>query len=94
MDNSEMLEKIQLRLDYQDKALARIEYQTNDTSKGVEDISKWRERVKGGFWALSIMTVVLVIPLLTWAFITISKIPERIDQGIRTALSGYNIDVK
>lgn len=88
-----MYEKLTNRLDNQDKTLARIETQTITTNGKVADISKWKERVMGGFWALSIMTVIVLVPLLTWAFITISHISDNINKGIKDALSAYDVKV-
>lgn len=88
-----MYDKLTTRLDFQDKTLARIETQTTITNGKVSDISRWRERVMGATWALSVITVLVVIPLLTWAFITISHIPDNINKGISDALANYDINV-
>lgn len=65
-----------------------------ETNGKVADIQRWRERMKGASWTLGITTTIVIIPILTWAFIAISKIPEKIDQGIKSALSVYNIEVE
>lgn len=64
------------------------------TNGNVASIQRWRERVVGATWALSLVLTVIMIPLFTWAFIVISKIPKNIDDGIKEALSAYNIEIK
>lgn len=85
-----MLGRIQEKLETQDDSLARIENKVDQTNGKVAEISKWKERAMGGFWALSIITVVIIVPLLTWAFITISNIPKSISKDIKDALPAYN----
>ena len=63
------------------------------TNGKVADINKWRERMTGAAWAIGVAFTVLVIPLLTWAFISISNIPDDIERGINSTLSSYNIEI-
>lgn len=72
--------------DIKEKDLPEINSRVKVTNGSVAEIVKWKERVTGASWAIGICFTVIVIPLLTWAFITISKIPDKIDDGISQAL--------
>lgn len=72
-------------------AHSRLDENQKITNGKIADIQKWRERANGAAWALGIVTTVIIVPLLTWAFVTIQKIPEKINEGIMSALSNYEI---
>lgn len=92
LETNVMLGRIEEKLKTQDASLARIEDKVDKTNGKVAEVSKWKERVMGGFWVLSITMTIIIVPLLTWAFITISHIPDNINRGIKDALASYNID--
>lgn len=86
MDNNEPTNKDLHHLisDIQEKVTGvRVEF--GKLNGSVKDISKWKERITGAGWAVGITMTVLVIPLFTWAFITISNIPENIDKSVEQA---------
>lgn len=80
--------------DIKEHVLPEINGRVKVTNGTVADIKAWKERVTGASWAFGLTLTFIVIPLLTWAFISISKIPDRINLGIKDALSAYNIEVK
>ncbi len=71
----------------------KLDENQKKTNGTVTELTKYRERATGAFWAMGIVGTLIIIPLLTWAFITISKIPDKIDTGIKSALSAYDIQV-
>lgn len=76
--------------DMKENVLPEISERVRVTNGSVAKINLWRERMTGAGWAFSLCIAFIVIPLLTWAFISISKIPDKINEGIRTALLPYN----
>lgn len=77
--------------DIKEKDLPEINGRVKVTNGSVADIRAWKERITGAGWALALTVTFIVIPLLTWAFISISKIPDNIHKQIQDALSSYNI---
>lgn len=73
-----------------EKDLPEINGRAKVTNGSVAEIKAWRERLTGASWAMGVMFTVILIPLLTWAFVTISKIDDNINKGIQTALSNYD----
>ncbi len=69
------------------KALPEINERAKVTNGSVAEITKWKERITGAIWAFGITFTVVIIPLFTWAFITISKLPTNIDKAVDTAIS-------
>lgn len=67
------------------KTLPEIVANGDKTNGSVADITKWKERMTGAMWAFGITFTVVVIPLFTWAFISVSNIPENIDKSVEDA---------
>lgn len=61
------------------------------TNGKIADVQKWRERVTGAGWAIGIVGTIVLIPMLTWAFIAISKIPDTIEEEIKEALMAQEL---
>lgn len=77
-----------------EKDLPEINNRAKTTNGSVADIVKWRERMVGAMWALGIVGTLVVIPLMTWAFMTISDIPEEIDKSVEQAFQNKADKVK
>lgn len=76
--------------DMKENVLPEISGRVKITNGSVADIKAWKERVTGAGWAFGLCFGLVIIPLLTWAFITISRIPDKINEGIKTALTDYD----
>lgn len=74
--------------------LKQIKDQTTMTNGKVAELQKWRERWTGASWAIGIVATVIIIPLASWLFITVSKIDSKIDKSIKNALSEYDITIE
>lgn len=79
--------------DIKEKDLPEINSRVKVTNGSVADIRSWKERITGAGWALGLTITFIVIPLLTWAFISVSKIPDKIHEQIKEALSAYNLEL-
>lgn len=77
--------------DIKDKDLPEINGRVKITNGSVADIRAWKERVTGAGWALAVCFTFVIIPLVTWAFIKVSHIPDEISKSVKDALLGYNI---
>lgn len=80
--------------DMKENVLPEISERVKVTNGSVAKINAWKERITGAAWAFGLTFTLIIIPLTTWAFITVSKIPDRINQGIKDALSAYNVVIK
>lgn len=80
--------------DIKEHVLPEINSRVKTTNGSVADIKAWKERVTGAAWAFGILFTLVVIPLLTWAFVTVSRISDKINVGIKAALEDYNIENK
>ena len=78
--------------DIKEKDLPEINGRLKITNGSVADVKAWKERVTGAVWTMGIVCTLVVIPLLTWAFITISNIPENIDKSVKQSI--INNEVK
>lgn len=69
-----------------------------ETNGKVANIQIWREQVNGAAKATGVLCMLVVIPLLTWAFLTIARLDERINEkvkdGIKDALLDYEVQIK
>lgn len=72
-----------------EKDLPEINGRVKTTNGSVADIKAWKERLTGAFWAMGVGMTVIVVPLLTWAFVTVAKIDDNINKGISEALQEY-----
>lgn len=72
--------------DTQKETLAQVKY----TNGRVTELEKWKFFISGG---MTVITVI-VLPLLGWALYTLSNIDTQIDNGIKSALSSYDIEIK
>lgn len=87
--------KLDRNNDYQNKELAEIKGMVSVTNGKVADIQKWREQTIGAIKATAVLGVMIIVPLLTWAFITVSKIDDKIKEGIESALLDYEkVEIK
>ena len=72
------------------RALGRIENQTTKTNGSVADIQRWKERMMGALY----VTLIVVMPLLSWGLYQITQIPEKVTHGIEIALESYQIYIE
>lgn len=70
--------------------MTRIESQTTKTNGRVTELERWKYI---GMGATAILTT-LVIPLLSWALITLVNINATIHQSVDEAMSVYEINTQ
>jgi hypothetical protein len=69
--------------------LSRIEIQTKETNGKVAEIQRWRERMTGAGY----ITLLVVLPLMSWALYQVTQINDKVRVGVREALSSYEVQV-
>lgn len=62
------------------------------TNGKLADVQAWRERVNGAFIASAVFMSAVVIPMFGWAIYTMLHIDEMISDGIKDALTVYDIN--
>lgn len=90
----EKFSRMDERFDEQNVVLSRIEDQTKKTNGSIAAINRWRERLNGGMYVAGVFIVMIVLPILTFALITLINIDSKVSQAVQSALSGYNIKVE
>lgn len=75
-------------------SIPELNARVKTTNGSVADIKAWKERITGATWAFGIAFTILIIPLVTWAFITIENLPKTIKKTVDQALSEYDIQIK
>ena len=93
-NNGQIQKKLDDNNQFQNDKLVQIDKKVTETNGKTADINAWRERVKGGAWVFGVVATLVIVPLFTWAFVTISMIDRKINAGIEAALSEYEIFVK
>jgi len=68
---------------------ARLDANQKITNGNVAAIQKWKERSTGAAGVI----IIVLIPLLTWALVQITNIPDKVKEGIQSELSHYEITV-
>lgn len=73
-----------------EKDLPEINERVKTTNGSVAEIKAWKERWTGASYVI----LLVVIPLLSWALYQIVHVDEKVREGVKTALSAYNIETK
>lgn len=81
-------------LDRIETSVGEVDTKVSITNGKVADIQTWRQRLIGASWVGGFLITIVIVPLLTWAFVTVSRIGDQIKQGIQEELSVYNIEIK
>jgi hypothetical protein len=64
--------------------------QTTKHNGRMTKVEAWRNITLG---AVGVLTLILV-PLLTWALAQIVNIPEKVQDGVKTAIDQYNLSIE
>jgi hypothetical protein len=75
-------------------SLTRIESQTTLTNGKVAALQRWKEQWVGAVKAIGIFGTIIIVPLVSWAFYTIAHLDDRVDSGIKEALSDYEVTIQ
>jgi predicted Na+-dependent transporter len=67
-----------------------VKSKQDQTNGNVKSLQLWRAGLTG---ATGVLTLIMV-PLLGWALYTLSSIDERINRGVQSALSAYEVTVQ
>jgi len=70
--------------------LDEILEQTTQTNGKVAEIQRWRERVTGATGVV----VLILVPILGWGLWQLTKIDEKVQNGMSAELSKYEIELQ